>query len=159
MGNEDDIVVLSNGYRVRYCPVPQNAIVNASQKIKDPNPPLKPHPTDPNRAPVSSPDDPEYLAKLRENEQKRSDAVQDILFGFGLELVDPLPEDEKWMHKLALVGLIDRDKIADADELQKELWFKKYMVANDQVYFELGKKLGISEEGVAQIRAAFKSNP
>ena len=159
LGDAGDIVTLQNGYRVQFCPVPQNAIINAAQKIRDPKPPLKPHPSDPKRAPVPSPDAPEYLAILSENELKRSDAIQDILFSFGMELVDPLPEDDKWMYKLAMNGLIKKDKIAEADELQKELCYKKYMVADAQVYSELAKRMGISEEGIAQASAAFKSNP
>lgn len=156
-GGREEIVTLSTGYRVQFLPVSQNAIAAAQMKIKDPKPPLQDSPSG-SGAKVPNKSHPDYLQALDDTELKRANAIQDVLFIFGLELVDPLPESDLWLEKLVLVGLVDEQESKEVTQLQKELWYKKYMVADVQVFSRLAKNIGVTEEGIAQAGAAFKSN-
>ncbi|GAG64730.1 unnamed protein product, partial [marine sediment metagenome] len=46
---QDDIVTLASGHRIRYHPVPLNALRRVQAKIVDPPVPMMPHPDDPTR--------------------------------------------------------------------------------------------------------------
>jgi hypothetical protein len=152
-----EIVTLSNGYRVRFKPVSPNTVYTAVSKIEDPPIPMVNHPDGPDRAKVPNPDDPQYLRDLRKKALEREDAVQNVLYIFGMELVDPIPEDSEWIDRLVFAGLVDAEDAESPTALQKDLWFKKFIVADNQAISMLTKSLGISEEGIRRKAAAFKS--
>lgn len=154
---QDDIVTLASGYRVRFVPVPHNTLREVQAKIVDPPVPMIPHPNDPSRQ-IENPMSITYRETLERNKEERLKVVLNALFLFGLELLDPLPTDETWLDKLILLGLINAEEIESASTLQRELWYKKWVIADGTVFERLYGTLGVSEEAIAQARAAFKSN-
>lgn len=155
---DSDEVTLKSGYRVKFHPVSYNVLYGGSADIVDPEPPMQPHPDGEGRAPVPNPTEPNYLATIRKNELLRSSAIQDNLYLFGLELLDPMPKDNLWLEKLILAKHVSKEDADSAGELQKELWFKKYIIADVETLQNLLRMTDISEEGIARAGAAFKSN-
>ena len=155
---QDDIVTLASGHRIRYRPVPLNTVRAVQAKIVDPPVPMGPHPEDSTRM-IPNPMSGEHREALRVKAEERLEATLNVLFLLGLELIDPLPSDEIWLDELILLELVKTEEAESASALQKELWYKKYVIAADtDVFARLTGLLGISEEGIAQARAAFKSN-
>jgi len=154
---QDDIMTLASGHRVRFVPVPHNTLREARAKIVDPPIPMIPHPEDKTRQ-IENPMSVTYRETILHNEEERLKVVLDVLFLFGLELLDPLPADNKWQEKLILLGLINADEVEGASALQQELWYKKWVISDSTVFEQLYGTLGVSKEAIAQARAAFKSN-
>jgi len=154
---QDDIVILASGHRVRFVPVPHNTLREVQAKIIDPPVPMIPHPNDPSRQ-IENLSSITYRETLERNKEERLKVTLNALFLFGLELLDPLPADKTWLDKLVLLGLINTDEIESASALQQELWYKKWVIADGTVFERLYGTLGVSEEAIAQARAAFKSN-
>lgn len=154
---QDDIVTLASGHRVRFVPVPHNTLREVQAKIVDPPIPTIPHPEDKTRQ-IENPMSITYRETLERNKEERLKVVLNALFLFGLELLDPLPADRTWLDKLVLLELINAEEIEGASVLQQELWYKKYVIADASVFDKLYGTLGVSEEAIAQARAAFKSN-
>lgn len=155
---QDDIVTLASGHRIRYRPVPLNTVRAVQAKVIDPPVPMGPHPDDSTRM-IPNPMSGEHHEALRVKAEERLEATLNVLFLLGLELIDPLPSDEVWLNELILLELVKTEEAESASALQKELWYKKYVIAADaDVFDRLTGLLGVSKEGIAQARAAFKSN-
>ena len=155
---QDDIVTLASGHRIRYRPVALNAIRKVQAKVADPPVPMMPHPDDPTRQ-IEDKTSVKHREALQMKAEERLEVTLNVLFLRGLELLDPLPSNEIWLDELVLLGLVEAEEPESASVLQKELWYKKYVIAADaDVFTKLYGLLGISEEVIAQSRAAFKSN-
>lgn len=117
----DAIQTLSTGVRVHLRAVSASLIEEVRTRIQ--NPPVPIFHDDEKDRDIQNPSDPEYIRKLDEIDGKRNQAATDAMVMFGVELVDPIPDDRMWIRRLALMG-IDVD---ESDELTVEFAYKKYI--------------------------------
>jgi len=149
-------VTLSTGYKVRLVPVAVPIIRDAMFRIKFPVPP-KIYIESKGRD-EENPNDPRYLQEVAETEERRSMAALDVVIIQGVELIDGIPEDDRWLRNLKLMhrrGIIDLDDYDFNDELDVEFLFKRYVALGTQDIAELSTLMGITEEDVAKAEETF----
>ena len=149
-GDSDGVITLSTGARAKIHSVSASLVDQVSARVKDPEVPMwfneKKDREEPN------PSDPNYLRALDDVSRERGLAAMDALIMFGVELVDPMPEDDLWIRKLALVGI----KIDPEDELEKEFMYKKYIAVGAEDVTLVTDKSGMSAEAVAEADRTFR---
>jgi hypothetical protein len=152
----DDEVVLSTGVRVRLKPVSSSLVEDLKAVITDPPVPVFFNP-DKERE-EENPSDPAYLAKLDQNNIKRAEAVLSALIEFGVELLDGLPEDDKWLRKLERLQKrhgLDLSGFDLADEYDREFLYKRYVVVAGADLATIGTLHGLRPLEVARARQLF----
>jgi len=145
----DDIIVLSTGYRARIVPVAPTLLQQVSAQFKEPPVPTWHNPDKGRDEP--NPNDPDYLRTVQEVNEQRGLAVMDALILFGVELVDPIPEDG-WENKLRYLGI----EVDTNDPLARELAFKKYVAVGNADLMEITRRAGITEEAVQEAAQMFR---
>ena len=151
---DSDIVTLRTGYRVRFLPVSPSLITDVISRIGYPAVPTV---WDEKRnREIENPNDPSYIRACEDVDRARGTAALDALVLFGVELLDPLPEDGRWMDRLALVGIeVDAD-----NPIRKELAFKKYEVfKHTEDILRLRGAVELQEEDVARAAGRFRRPP
>jgi hypothetical protein len=155
-GQGDDIVTLSTGIRVKLHPVSSALVDDLKSVIPYPEVPIV-HIEDKDRD-EENPNDPTYLKQVKETDMKRGDAVFAGLLEFGVELIDGLPEDDKWLKKLQRLAKrhqLDLDGYDLKDEFDLEFLYKRNVaVAGDDLSM-IGPLYGMNPLGVARARAMF----
>ena len=156
----DGTVRTSGGYAVKFHPVAANVLREARARIPDPLMHTFTHPDSGKE--MENPAHPEYIQELAAVEEKRIQASMNAMLLFGLELVDPVPEDNEWLMKLKHIGLVSDKEYAEAigaeGKFLRELLYKNYIVSDAGVLNELAKVSGVTQEMIAQARASFPSN-
>lgn len=148
-------IVNVNGVRVKLTPVSSTLIDAVTNKIKDPPVPTWMNPDKEREEP--NPNDPEYLAELAEANRKRGLAALDALAMFGIEMIDPIPENRSWVRKLTILG-VDMSGYDLEDALDIEFLYKRFFIATNDVIERISEVSGISPDEVAQAEATFSGN-
>ncbi|RLC88756.1 MAG: hypothetical protein DRJ03_01520 [Chloroflexi bacterium] len=150
-----DTVTLSSGYRAIVRPVSSRLIMEAQRSVKDPKPPMQDvgkGRKEPNY------DHPEYRAAMLEAEEKRSEAVSDIVLLFGVDLVDGVPKDDGWLKKLRQLermGTISLEGYDLESSADREYVFKKYVAVNPPDVRLIGMLASVTPEEVDAAIAGF----
>jgi hypothetical protein len=143
-GTSDGIHTLSTGVRVRVKPVPPALVNDVMLRVKVPQVPdvwnEKKGRAEPN------PLDPGHIAALAYYDQERGAAALDAVAMFGLELVDGMPEDTTWVHKLGLLGIDVGD-----DPIAQEFYYKKYIALGNDLD-QLQQVMGVTAEDVTNAK-------
>jgi hypothetical protein len=158
-GAEREIITLSTGIRARLTPVAASLVAEATSLIKDPDPPTWHNPDKDRDEP--NPSDPVYLRTIKENQTRRSLAGLDTLILFGVELVDPLPEDDRWLKQLKLLerrGGLDLAGYDQEDPIDREFLYKKFVAVGSADLTEIGKLSGIAREAIKSAEDSFPGN-
>lgn len=158
-GDEEIISTTSGGIRVRLVPVSATLIDEVVSRVKDPDVPMWMNP-DKNRE-EPNPSDPNYLKELAEADRKRGVAAMDAMVMFGVELIDGVPEDKKWLSKLRLMekrGQIDLDLFDVNDPIDLEFLYKRFIVVDAGLLSAIGRLSGVQGEEVARAEASFQGN-
>lgn len=132
---EEGITTLSTDVRVRFAIVPPALLAEVKSKVKDPKPPMWVDPDKDREMPNYN--DPAYLEAMEEAASARGMAIIDALLLFGVELVDGMPEDDRWLRKLALMekmGHLDLSAYDLDDELEREFLYKKHIAVQIKDY-------------------------
>lgn len=151
---QDDIITLPSGRRVKYHPVAANLIREVQSRIPEPIVPTFQNPNDKTKT-LPNPSSPTYIRELAQVTEQRTQAAMDALLMFGLELVDPLPQEDTWLRKLIVLKTIDASEVENADQFAKELWYKKYIVADVTVIQAISKLAGVTQEDIAKATDSF----
>lgn len=155
----DDIVTLSTGIRVKLHPVSSALIEDLKSVIQYPEVPTV-YIEDKDRT-EENPNDPIYLQKVEDTDRKRGDAALAGLLEFGVELIDGLPEDDKWLKqlkRLEKMRQLDLSGFDLADEFDREFLYKRYIaVAGDDLRM-IAPLHGLRPMEVARARATFLGN-
>lgn len=158
-GQDDEIVTLSTGVRVKLHPVSSALIEDLKMVIPYPEVPM-PWIEEKQRN-EENPNDPVYVKGCEETDRKRGDAALDGLLEFGVELIDGLPEDDSWIKKLQRLvrrGKLDLSGFDLTDPFDLEFLFKRHCaVAGDDWRVLIGLH-GPNPLGVARARATFLGN-
>ena len=107
-----------------------------------------------------NPNDPVYKKAMEETVRQRGLAAIDTMCLLGIELVDGMPEDERWLSKLRYMekrGLLSLSAYDLNDPLDKEFLFKRFMVASNEIIQALTRVSGITSEEVAKAEQSFPS--
>ena len=154
--DELDIVTLSTGYKARIRPVGASLIDDAVARIKDPLVPT--YTSEDKGREEENPHDPAYLRALKDAAKERATVAMDAMVMFGIELVDGVPEDDKWIRQLAFYAKrtgLDLSGYDLDDELEKEFLFKKYIATGTLDLLEVGKRAGLRQKDVADAVKSF----
>jgi hypothetical protein len=155
----EEKVIERYGVKARIVPAPPGLVQDAVGRLSPPPVPTwfneKKGRDEPN------PSDPSYLAALEKYESDRGSAAIDALVMFGVELLDELPVDGKWVKKLKflhLKGSLDLGWVEDwEDSVTLEFLFKRYVLIHTGDLQEIAKQTGVSEEAIAQAKRGFRS--
>lgn len=152
--------ITKKGVKIRIESVPPSLLDDVTSKIKDPLPPMVMIESKGREEP--NPSDPKYLQELAEAEDARNRAIMDTLVLFGVELVDGMPEDDKWLKKVRYLEKLDRIDLSafdlEDDELDREFLYKRYFLVDAEVMRMITDKSGINPEEVAKIEDSFPDN-
>jgi hypothetical protein len=160
IANEKEIVVLSTGYRAKIVPVAATLIDAAVSKIQDPPVPMVFIKDQDRNEP--NPNDPAYQRALQEANRERSMASIDCMVLMGVELLDPVPIEGKWLlglKRLERLGRIDLSLYDMEDPLDMEFVFKRFVAVGNEDLELITKKMGITEADLKAAEAAFPRNP
>lgn len=152
----DDGIIEVKGVKVKIEPVPVNLIDDVTRRIKDPEIPT--FYNENKEREEKNPQDPQYLKDMTKAEEARNRAAMDAMVLFGLELVDGVPDDEKWLKKLRYLeklGRLDLDNYDLDDELDVEFLYKRYVLADAEVISLITQASGVSPEEVALAEESF----
>lgn len=143
------IHTLSTGIRVRFRGVSGSLIDEVRSRIEFPEVP-RIFDEDKQRE-LENPNDPVYLREVERTETRRNLAATDAMILFGVELVDPVPEDDDWVKRLKFVNIeFDAD-----DALTREFAYKKYVAFGVSDIQKLLAASMVSQEGIKQAEASF----
>lgn len=145
----DGIVTLSTGIKARILPVSASLIEEVTSRIPDPEIPM--YYNDNKEREEPNPSDPKYVVGLAKATKVRGQAAMDAMIMFGLELVDPVPSDTKWIWKLKRTGI----EFDTNDEFEKEFAYKKYVACGNKDMMEIGRKAGINKEAIDEASKKF----
>lgn len=154
---EVEEITLTTGYRARISPVSASLIDDVTSLIKDPPVPFY-HNEDKDRD-EPNPGDPGYVLELAATEKRRGIAAMDALIMFGVDLLDPIPEDGKWLKKLkfmekrGMLNLCDYD-FDDNDDV--EFLFKRYIAISAEDLLSVGSISGIRGDDVEAAEKSFR---
>lgn len=155
----DNIVVLPYGVRAKIMPVTASLISDVTSKMKEPKPPLWHNATMDRDEPNF--DHPDYIEDMREFNRKRGDATMDAMAMFGLDLVDPLPEDGTWLKKLKYLERkqqLDLSEYDLEDPFDLEFLFKRYIAVDNSMLQLISEFSGITQEEIAEAERSFQRN-
>jgi len=147
---DSDIQTLSTGIRCQIMPVSAALIQEVTSRIKDPQVPLW-HNKEKGRD-EPNPNDPGYVAELGEANSERGKAAMDALIMFGIDLIDSLPEDNRWLKKLQYMGI----QVDETDSFEVEFAYKKYVAVGNQDLILISQKAGISQEAIEDAAKSFR---
>jgi hypothetical protein len=156
--NPDELIRLSTGVIVKLIPVPITAIQEASIAIEDP--PVPTQTVEGKDYPVENPNDPDYLKAKNKAFQERIQAGFDVMAMLGIELVDGLPEDDKWLKKLKFLekrGRLDLSDYDLEDDFELEFVFKRFYAMGSDDWNLLSQLSGVTEEDIAKAEDNFRS--
>jgi len=153
----DNVLTLSSGVRVRINPVSSWLVDEVVNSIKNP---LVPTWYNPDRErEEENPNDPQYQAGLQDAMRRRIDAMLDTVVLFGMELVDGLPTDDGWLHKLQKLerlGHVDLSAFDFDDPVDREFAYKRrFAISNAKDLVLVRQRCSVSEEDVANATDSF----
>lgn len=152
-----DTLTLPDGVRIKIVPVSAGLMDEVTRQIKDPPVPLVYNKDDEQSLP--NPGAPEYLLAMEEARQKRTRAAMDALALFGVDLLDPLPQDGAWLKKLKYLeklGNLDLSQFDLSDPLELEFIYKRYIVCSGDVLKLISEASGVSGVDIEAAEAAFR---
>ena len=157
--DEESIVVLSTGVRVRLRAVSSTLVEEIKSAIPMPDVP-KIYIADKDRE-EENPNDPRYIEAVERSMMARADATLDALILFGVELVDGLPTDDDWINKLKMLerlGHLDLKRFNFKDEFDRVFCYKRYVAVAGADLRLVGQLHGLRPQEVARAHATFLGN-
>lgn len=153
-------VTLSTGVRVRLRPVPVWLVQETQNHVQDPDVPTWHNPDKDRDEP--NPNDPAYLATLKEAQVKRAEAGTDILVLYGIELIDGVPPDADWIPRLRFAcKCMGYDVLKDydlTDPIERAFVYSKYVAMGNDDWIKLGQIAGLNGEDVNRAVASFRGD-
>jgi len=148
-----EIKTLSTGVRVKLKAVSSSLVSEVMQRVPEPEVPIF-HDDEKDRD-MPNPNDPSYLRALDEAENKRNSVATDAMLVFGVELVDPVPDDDSWIGGLNFLGI----EVDASDQFAREFAYKKYIaVGTPDLPLVYGASSPVSASEVAEALDGFPDN-
>lgn len=153
----DNVIILPTGEKVRLLPVSAALIQEVTSQVEEPKPPMWRNPDTGEEEPNFN--HPEYAKAVEDAGRLRGMAVIDATVMFGVELVDGLPNPDKfigqlrWMEKHKKISLSGYDL---QDPLDLEFLYKRFIAVNNDVMEEVLRISGVGPEDVARAEKSFR---
>ncbi len=151
---EDGSITLSNGMRVMLRPVAANIISEVRNQIPDAL--MRTYVDKQTGKELENPAHPEYIADQAEVTKKREKATMDAFVLFGIDLLDPVPEERDWIDKLVFLKIISAEEAENLTPMTLELYYKKYVISDTSIMTKIVALSGVSEEMLALARDSFQ---
>lgn len=154
--SEETELTLSTGVRVRLHSVSSSLIEELKAAVPMPEVPVI-YLADKDRE-EENPNDPRYIDAVEKAQGERASAALDALILFGVELVDGVPEDDRWVKNLKMLERLhklDLSKFDLDDEYDREFLYKRYVAVAGADLRTVGQLHGLRPEEVARARATF----
>lgn len=150
----DNEFVTKRGVKVRFQMLPTAIILKARRVPTEPDIPTY---TDENGKQHENPSHPDYIKAMERYYQEQSNAVLDTMIDFGVELVDPLPSDDRWLRKMKRTGIIPTDVDLE-DDLELEYWYKQYALSVVEINLlaQLAQLAQVTTEDVNERVSSFR---
>lgn len=146
-----EIRVLSTGVRARIKPVAASLIDEVTTRIDDPPIPTWFNPE--KEREEENPHDPAYRRALQRVEHQRATAATDAMIMFGVELLDPIP-DNGWDVRLKLLGV----EIDLSDSIAREFAYKKYIAVGTDDLIMVSARTGLTQADIDRAVRSFQDN-
>lgn len=156
---KSDVVTLSTGYRAIIKPVSARLMQAVMAKFPEPQVPIVYN--EERGRKEEDPFNDEYRARLSEIIQQKAAASLDTMAMFGIELVDPIPDDSTWLAKLRLfdqLGLLDLTEYDLEDETTKEFLFKRYIALGNADLVKISMLSGIRSADIKAAEETFQGS-
>ncbi len=157
--SKNKITTTPSGYRVKLVPVAANVLREAQSRIPDATTRTFTNPTDGKE--YENPAHPEYIAEVKLVQEERTKASMSAMVLFGMELLEPIPEDNEWLEKCRFAKLITEEEYKEAistdGKYMREMLFKTYVVSDFTIINQIASMSGVTQEMVAQARDSFPS--
>ena len=153
------IITLSTGVRVKLLPVAASLITDVTGRIEDPPVPIW-HNPDKDRD-EENPNDPAYLRACQQADTRRGLAAVDALVLFGVELVDGMPEDDRWLTNLRhmeRLGHLDLSGYDLGDAVDQEFLYKRYMAVASPDLGRIMSLSGLKQEDIRRAERSFRGD-
>lgn len=154
-----DVITLSTGYRARLKPVSSRLLQSVMSRFPEPDAPIV---YDENKGrKIVDELDPAYLAEMRAVSQKKAEASLDAMAMFGIELIDPIPEDGEWLEQLKLfasIGYLDLEQYDLEDSVTKEFLFKRFIALGNADLVAISGLSGIRKKDIQAAEEIFRGN-
>lgn len=147
--DEDGTVLLKTGVRVRLHPIAAGAITDAQARIHYPRPPMWHNPDKEREEPNYN--DPDYLEAVEQVNRDRGNAAIDVTVMLGVELVDGLPEGDRWLDGLRFLekrGGLDLSDFDFKSDLEREFVYKRYIAVSAEDIATVQTMSGITPQEV-----------
>ena len=107
-GHVSDLITLSSGVVLRGKSAPPLTLIKVMARF--PRPPVPMAPNKLMGREMENPDDPDYLARVQDQQTQSSNAMLNALILLGTELVEvpkkfPKPEDNSWLEEWSEIGM------------------------------------------------------
>jgi hypothetical protein len=156
---ESGIHILSTGVSVRLVNVSSATISEIVEKITYPEVPVYHNERKGRDEP--NPLDPAYINAVEQTGLERGNALMDAVVLFGVELVDGLPDADKWLKKLRLLarrGHLDLSEFDLEDEIDLEFLYKKHFAIGTSDWSDLMRLSGISQDAIDKAAESFQGD-
>jgi hypothetical protein len=153
----DEVVTLSTGVKAKIRPVAASLIDEVTSRVEDPDVPIW-HNPEKNRDELN-PSDPRYLTALAKVNRQRGQATVDAMVLFGVELMEEVPADDAWLHKLQYLerrGHLNLSAYDLKDPLDREFLYKRFVAVGVQDLELITERSAVSPEEVAKAKASFQ---
>jgi hypothetical protein len=145
---KDDIHTLRSGVKVRMRPV-SPALVNDAM-LRVPMPQVPKVWSEQRGKELPNPLSPDYVESMDRYQREQGQAALNAAIMFGIELVDGLPEDGRWIKQLQMLGF----EFDASDVVECEFYFKKHIAMTTQDLQEMQASLGVTPEGIEKAKKA-----
>jgi len=152
-------ITLSTGDKAILKPVTASLIDAVTSRIEDPKPPMWYNESKGTEEP--NPSHPDYLQAIDDANRRRGIAAMDAMVMFGVELVDGLPESEKWLDTLKYMekrGMLSLEGYDLKDPLDLEFLYKRFVAVDTNIIAKVSELSGISSAEVERAEASFQSD-
>lgn len=154
--SEETELTLSTGVRVRLHSVSSSLVEELKAAVPMPDVPTV-YIADKDRE-EENPNDPRYIEAVDRVQTERASAALDALILFGVELLDGVPEDDRWEKNLKMLERLHKLDLAKfdlSDDYDREFLYKRYVAVAGADLRTIGQLHGLRAEEVARARATF----
>jgi hypothetical protein len=150
-------VTLSTGVRARIKTVAASLIDRVTSRLVEPEVPMERNPDKDRDEP--NPLSPKYEADVKAFNKARGEAAIEAMVMFGVELIDPIPEDNKWLEQLQFLAKQDRIDLSKYDlqnPIDREYLYKIFIAVGTQDLQLIMASAGIPTEAMNRAAESFQ---
>ena len=152
--SEDGTIMTSTGFRIRVRPVANSVITETMQKVEKPVVPNVYNELKGREEP--NPHSAEYVRAVEAYNLRVASAMNDAIAMMGVDLVDPIPDDN-WEKRLEMLGIIPNAAELAADPLAREFAFKRYVAIAAEDFELVSARARLRRADVERARRNFTS--